>query len=286
MRLRDAIQALPEGEGLIALSYWLGWPLGKVRLWAGRAGNEPLPEALAARMAELIDRRQAGEPLQYILGQWDFYGRTFRVDARALIPRPETERLVEALLRRGIGGKKILEIGTGTGIIPITLYLEGQARKEPAAGIEAGDLSQEAIDLARENARLLLGPEARAAEETGALVFRVGDLFVPFAGPYDWIVSNPPYIDPALADHLQKELAYEPALALYAEEAGRAFYRRLIGEAPAYLRAGGGMLLEIGADQGPFVRDLLRDRGFEGIEIQQDWNDRDRMAFAYWRQGR
>ena len=152
--IRACAARLPQGEGYLALSYVLDTTPGALR-----AKEDSLlpPEALE-RYEAIVARRLHGEPLQYAIGQWEFYGHLFAVDRRALIPRPETERLVEIVLDEGVGGQAVADIGTGTGAIALSIALEAQ----PAPSVVyATDLSREALDLAKENAIALLQP-ARA----------------------------------------------------------------------------------------------------------------------------
>lgn len=273
MNIKQAGALFPEGEGEIALSYLLDRPLS----WVRREGMRELPRNREEEIIRLAKDRQTGRPLQYVLGKWDFYGRTFRVDERALIPRPETELLVEAVLREIRPGDRILDLGTGTGIIPLTLALEAKALGIPLGLVLGTDISRDALDLAGEN-RALLYPEE------GPVEWAQGDLFeaVGRREPFDWIISNPPYVDPDLRGQLQRELDYEPGLALYAPDHGRAIYREIVSQAGQYLKDGGRLALEIGDEQGEWIRTCLQDQGFNEIEIRKDYSQRDRMAFATW----
>lgn len=267
----QASELLHGNEGIIALSYLLDLSLGEVR----RQGGKILQPEEEKAYLTLVKKRKAGLPLQYAIGQWDFYGRTFRVDSRALIPRPETELLVEEVLKRGVRGKRILEIGTGTGIIPITLSLE-TLENGPPNEIIATDLSGDALALAKEN-QDLLDPE----KKTKKLIRWVrGDLFDAFTGQADWLISNPPYVPEKGKEALQKELFYEPSQALFAGPDGLDLYQRLIFQAPPQLKEGGKIALEIGDNQALAVKDLLRKAGFQKIEIRTDLCGRDRMVFA------
>ena len=267
----QASQLLNDNEGMIALSYLLDLSLGEVQ----RRGEKILgPEEEKAYLS-MVKKRKEGLPLQYAIGRWDFYGRTFRVDPRALIPRPETELLVEEVLKRGIRGKRVLEIGTGTGIIPITLALE-TLEEGPPQEIIATDLSPDALALAKEN-QVLLDPEGKTQK---LIRWARGDLFEASAGQADWLISNPPYVPEKGKEALQKELFYEPSQALFAGPDGLDLYQRLIFQAPTHLKEGGRIALEIGDNQALAVKDLLRKAGFQKIEIRKDLCGRDRMAFA------
>jgi release factor glutamine methyltransferase len=215
------------------------------------------PEAQAPAEADaLLQRRLKREPLAYILGRREFYGRTFRVTPDVLIPRHETEGLVEAVLERGRReGLKVLDLGTGSGAIAITIALE-----RPDWAVTAVDLSPAALAVARENA------EALAAR----VDFVRSDAFEALIGDaYDLIVSNPPYID--RDDQLPPEVRdHEPSLALFADENGLAFYRRLAEGAADHLNDGGCLLLELGAGQAEAVRATFEMRGWRQLETRRD----------------
>lgn len=222
-----------------------------------------------AWLESLVSRRAGGEPLAYLLGSAEFYGREFAVTSAVLIPRPETEGLVEMALERlrGLEAPRVLDLGTGSGIIAVTLALE-----KPAARVTAVDVSPEALDVARGNAGRL-----------GARVdFRPGSWFGPVAGErFDLIVSNPPYV--ALDDpHLEMNgLPYEPQIALtdgIAEGDGLACIRSIVAGAPAHLAPGGWLLFEHGYDQGVASRNLLQAMQFQCILTQPDLAGIDRIS--------
>lgn len=215
-----------------------------------RLSDRELTDAENAQYECLCARRLTREPLQYILGTQDFLGRTFRVDRRALIPRPETELLAEraiAALRVMGEGARVLDLCTGSGCLGVSLALE-----LPTAWVEASDLSADALALARENADML-----------GAQVtFRQGDLWDAVSGAcYQLIVSNPPYIPDAECEELQPEVMREPAMALRGGTDGLDFYRRIAEGLDAHLSAGGAIFLEVGYDQAEQVAELLRAHG-------------------------
>lgn len=203
----------------------------------------------------LLVRRLNQEPLAYLTGKREFFGRRFRVSPAVLIPRHETEILVEETLREASSGSKILDIGTGSGCIAITCKLEN-----PALEVWATDISGPAIEIARENAETL-GAE---------IIFRLTDLF-PTDSPatFDLIVSNPPYIgedEPLNAEVVD----HEPHLALFAEEEGYAIYRRLAHQAPAYLVPEGKILLEVGYQQADKVVALFEESGWSHVRTVKD----------------
>lgn len=216
-----------------------------------------------------VERRAAGEPLAYLVGEAEFRGRVFQVSPAVLIPRPETEILVDLAVDRLRAQKtpRVLDLGTGSGIVAITLALEC-----PQAEVVAVDLSPAAIAVARNNAGRL-----------GARVdFRVGSWFAPVAGEgFDLIVSNPPYVaegDPHLA---LNGLPFEPRSALtdgVAGGDGLACIREIIAGAPGHLPRGGGLLFEHGHDQGAASRNLLAAAGFQGAFTQTDLAGLDRVS--------
>jgi len=210
-------------------------------------------------LEKLIQRRISGEPLQYILGRQEFWSINFEVDSRVLIPRPETELLVEQSL--SILSKEtfeqnpsVLEIGTGSGAIAIAL-----AKEMKNLFLVATDISRGALVLAREN--------ATAAGVEDRVKFVNGDLFGPLRpsagrGPFDLMLSNPPYIVHGKMGTLAKEVKdYEPAIALDGGEDGLAFYRRIVPEAPSYLKERGWLLLEVAFGQDLDVSKLIEEEG-------------------------
>ena len=211
----------------------------------------------AVRYYALIERRLAGEPIQYLIGETEFYGLPFHVDRNVLIPRPETEHLVEQALRLAANFERprIVDVGTGSGAIAVAL-----ACKLPAARITAIDVSAQALAIARGNAEL-----NGVAER---IRFLGGDLLAPVAGEqFEMVVSNPPYVAESDRASLAVEVRnYEPALALFAG-AGLDIYRRLIPCAWAVLAAGGFLAMEIGYGQDAAVAGLLADSGFDQVEF-------------------
>lgn len=202
----------------------------------------------------LLMRRLAGEPLAYIVGWREFYGRRFKVSPAVLVPRHETEHLIEAALDYGPPAASVLDIGTGSGIIAVTLGLE-----RPAWQVSAVDISQDALEVAKAN-----------AYELGARVdFQLSDLFENVSGHYYLIVSNPPYVGES--DPLPNEVRdFEPHTALFAGENGLAIYRRLAEEAPPFLKPGGKLLLELGFGQLPEVQEIFESNGWRMIQAIND----------------
>lgn len=234
---------------------------GKNRSWLLAHLDDELSEDNAARLLELIERRYHGEPIQYITGETEFYGLPFRVTPDVLIPRPETEHLVEKALALAAAFERprIVDVGTGSGAIAVAL-----AHGLSEAQITAVDVSVAALKIARGN-----------AERNGVsshMRFLQSDLLAAAAGErFEIVVSNPPYVPTADRDSLSVEVReHEPALALFAGDDGLAVYRRLIPAAFAALEAGGSLLLEIGYGQSETVAAMLADAGFAHIEFVPD----------------
>jgi release factor glutamine methyltransferase len=277
--LRAATQAaLEPREARILLAYALGWP----RTALVTRDQELLEPAAVERYQVLAARRLAGEPVAQLLGQREFYGLEFSVTPAVLIPRPETELLVEQGLHAcaGISAPRLLDLGTGSGAIAIAL-----AHRRPDAHVTATDRSAEALAVARLNAERLL-----PAHSGGALQWLAGDWFDALATAgaaapprFHLIVSNPPYIradDP----HLQQgDLRFEPRAALTDEADGLSAIRAIIAGAPQYLLADGALWIEHGYDQAGEVAALLRERGFDTVESVADLAGIDRITGGFWR---
>ncbi len=211
------------------------------------------------RYRDLIARRTRGEPVAYLIGAREFWSRRFRVTPATLIPRPETELLIELALERLLPGApaRIADLGTGSGAIALTLALE-----RPSCRVTATDLSAEALEIARGNARNL---------GAGNVEFRPGDWCAPLHGErYDLIVSNPPYIDAADPHLRQGDLPHEPQTALTPGGHGLGAIERIVSTAPAHLVRGGWLLLEHGHEQAAAVAALLERHGYAEIEHRRD----------------
>ena len=215
-------------------------------------------------------RRIAGEPVDYILGYREFYGRRFRISKDVLSPRPETEMLVDAAL--GLSKNKpkahILDLGTGSGAIIISILAE----LEEVEGV-AVDISETALEIAQENAVV--------HDVDGRLTCLQGSWFTPVSSRFDIIVSNPPYITARAMKELDVEVKdYDPDLALCGGEDGLTAYRDILAKAVNYLSPNGILLFEIGYDQGLLVNALLDDAGFTDISVHKDLSGHDRMIKA------
>ncbi len=234
--------------------------------------ERPLPEETLERLRVLVARRAKREPLQYIAGEAEFMDLKLRVDRRALIPRPETEELLEGVFARvGEGAPaRVLDLGTGTGAIALAL-----AQKYPGAAVTAVEASGEALSLARENAqRTGLGERVR---------FLGGAWFEPVAGEvFDLIVSNPPYLTPEEVAQAQPEVRdWEPLGALVSGPEGLDDLFRIMDAAPEYLRAGGLLALETGIGHAGALSARAQAAGFARYEAAPDLSGRQRFFFAW-----
>ncbi|MEW6164051.1 MAG: peptide chain release factor N(5)-glutamine methyltransferase [Pseudomonadota bacterium] len=237
----------------------LGHVLRRPAVWLEAHREEMLSEAQSESFAALVARRVAGEPVAYLLGSREFYGRGFVVTPAVLIPRPETELLVD-LVREKVsagGTATILDLGTGSGCIAVTLALE-----LPQAAVSAVDVSPAALVVARDNAARL---GARVA-------FHAGDWFagLPAGSCYDLIVANPPYVAAGDPHLVAGDLRFEPLDALTDHADGLAAIRRIVATAPRWLAAGGWLLFEHGYDQAEAARMLLVAAGFTEIVQHAD----------------
>ncbi|HSZ16417.1 MAG TPA: peptide chain release factor N(5)-glutamine methyltransferase [Terracidiphilus sp.] len=246
--------------------------IGKNRAWLLSHLDDDFAGCRSIGYAGLLDRRFRGEPIQYITGQTEFYGLPLRVTPDVLIPRPETEHLVEEVLKRGAARStpRIVDVGTGSGAIAIAL-----AHEWPNAQLTVIDRSEKALAVARDN-----------AQRTGfaeRIRFLHGDLLAPVAAEqFEMVVSNPPYVPAADRDSLAVEVReYEPALALFAGDDGLDVYRRLVPQARAVLAPGGLVVLEIGFGQAQAVEQLLTETGFTEIELAQDLQGIPRVVTAH-----
>jgi release factor glutamine methyltransferase len=228
-----------------------------------------LTEEAKQAYADLLRRRARREPLAYILGHWGFRRLTLKTDRRALVPRPETEIVVERALEhlKGVEAPKVLDVGTGTGAIALAI-----ADEHPGARVTAIDISSDALALARENLDLV-GADGRVRLLEHDLTEGLGP------DEFDLVVSNPPYVEPEDIETLQPEVRdWEPRIALVAHGATEAVARA----ATEALRPGGWVVLEIAENQASSVQSLLRDLGYERLTISPDLAGRDRVIEGLW----
>ena len=234
--------------------------------------ERPLTEAELEKIRPLVRRRAQHEPLQYILGETEFHGVKLKVDRRALIPRPETELLVEfvGLSGTALAPAKILDLGTGSGAIALAL-----AVLFPAAAITAVDRSEDALSLAREN--------AAATGLADRVTFLASDWFAAVSGQsFQIIVANPPYLSAEETAQTAPEVrGFEPVAALTAAEDGLADLARIIREAPQFLAPGGLLALETGIAHHARLRALTVAAGFSRTDSKQDLSGRDRFVLAF-----
>jgi release factor glutamine methyltransferase len=278
-----------KGQAPGRLADWLNWAANELQaasdsprldaevllcelLSCNRAGlvvraDESLSAETALRYAGLLERRRLGEPIAYLTGRREFWSLELDVSPAVLIPRPDTELLVEWALQRlkPLAAPVVADLGTGSGAIALAI-----AHERPDARVVATDQSADALLQARHNARLL-GLER--------VEFRSGDWLAPLAGErFDLIASNPPYVaegDPHLA-----ALRYEPRRALTAGPDGLADLRRIAEGARACLKPAGALLMEHGAEQGSAVRELLQQLGYSGVETRRDLNGLERATLG------
>jgi release factor glutamine methyltransferase len=231
-----------------------------------------LEEAELVPLRDLVRRRGEGEPLQHLLGTVEFCGHTFLCDKRAMVPRPETEELVEFVkseIRSASGGPKseILDVGTGSGVIALSL-----AAQFPEAEVHAVDISDDALALAREDAaRLGLGERVRFAK---------GNLLDAIESDFDLIVANLPYVSTQDRQSLSREVLRDPEVALFAGERGDELVRQLIEQAGTRLRPGGLLALEIGIGQKEALLGFLAEKKYHDIESKSDYSSTTRFLFA------
>lgn len=232
--------------------------------------ESPVPAAALERFRRCAERRHHGMPMAYLLGEQEFYGHRLRVTPAVLIPRPETEVLVErALEAMGTHAARVLDLGTGSGAIAIAL-----AAARPSWTVFASDCSLEALRVAQGNA-------ARAGVTVRLLA---GRWFAPIGAAFDLIVSNPPYI--AQDDPHLEHLGGEPRLALTDGADGLSALREIVGSARRYLRPEGQLLVEHGYDQGPAARALMQEAGFDAVRTFPDLEGRDRVCSGIKTEGR
>ena len=232
--------------------------------------DRPMTEVQLDALRPLVARRGRREPLAYLLGTSEFAGLTLTCDRRALIPRPETEELVDLVAERmkGRAALAILDLGTGTGAIALAL-----AKALPTAAVTAVDASAQALALARENA------EANGLADR--VTFADGDWFAGVSGPFDAVVSNPPYLTEAEFASAQPEVReFEPRGALVSGVDGLDALRRVVTEAPRFLNTGGFLALETGIAQHAALADLAGSAGFRKWESRRDLARRDRFFLA------
>lgn len=256
----------PRLDAEVLVAHVLGIDRTRVIIDAER----PLDPAELALLRELVKRRRAREPIAYLRGEREFYGLRFHVDARVLIPRPDTEALVDVALARTAHvslSMRQLDLCTGSGCVAIAM-----AKQRPTAKVLASDLSDDALAVARDNAYRL-----------GAynVAFARSDLFesVPREARFDVVTANPPYIPRGdLAGLMPDVRDFEPRLALDGGDDGLDTIRRIVRDAPAFLEPGGVLAMEVGAGEAPAVRELLEGRGYRDVAVDRDYAKIERVV--------
>ncbi|MDU5085869.1 MAG: peptide chain release factor N(5)-glutamine methyltransferase [Anaerococcus vaginalis] len=261
MKIKDILEK-NNNDLIIALTYLLN--TNKNLLFLNK--EEALDEKIENELKIINDKINEGYPLQYAIGKWNFYGLDLLVDKRALIPRYETEILVDLIINDNSNNKKILDIGTGSGAI--SLALSKNLKDSKIIGV---DISKNAIDLANENKIKL---------NINNVEFKESDIFSNIEEKFDIIVSNPPYINKEDFEKLDKKLYYEPQNALYGGEDGLYFYKKIIKNAKNFLNKNGKIYLEIGYNQKDSISNLLEEYGYKQIKSYKDFNDFDRIIKA------
>ena len=222
-----------------------------------------IPFGWTIKLEKYAGRIAEGEPLQYVLGNTEFYGRTFEVNPSVLIPRPETELVTEQAVKRTDSRSKVLDMCCGSGAIGITVAMERGAK------VTLSDVSAEALKVAKANAKKL---KAKCS-------FVQGDMFGNVKGKYDVIVCNPPYVKSQAMAELEEKVKQEPSSALDGGEDGLKYYRIIAQEAPRFLTSEGTLILEIGYDQGAEVTALMKER-FDEVTLLRDYAGLDRIIVA------
>ncbi len=238
-------------------SYLFTWP------------EKTLSAADITQLEGFVERRKQGEPVAHIVGHTGFWTLQLAVTPDTLIPRPDTERLVElALDKMPEQGGRVADLGTGSGAIALAL-----ASERPDCQLVGCDRVEDAVALAQRNQQLL---------RLSNVEFVQGSWFEPLTGRFDLIVSNPPYIDPADPHLSQGDVRFEPDSALTAGEQGMADIRHIAEQAPQYLQPGGWLMFEHGYDQGPASVALLQQLGYQAVATMQDYGNRDRVTLGCW----
>lgn len=261
--LAGARQAIAGADAELLLAH----ALGQSRSWLFAHAEDEVPVDVGTRFERLLQRRIIGEPVAYLIGARGFWTLELEVTPATLVPRPETEGLVElALARIPLDSTmRVADLGTGSGAIALSI-----AKERPRAQVLATDASSEALAVARGNA---------ARNRIGNCQFRGGDWLAPLAGEaFDLIVSNPPYVADGDPHLLQGDLRFEPALALSSGPDGLNAIRTIAAGAPTHLQQGGWLLLEHGWNQGEAVRNLLAEAGFVEVETVRDLEGRERVT--------
>ncbi len=270
MKLRELISSLPQElrrDGEIILAKLLKVEVPKIQLLL----ESEVPQKVEKKFRELIKERERGIPTAYLIGEWEFFGRVFKVSKGVLVPRPETEILVEKVLELIPKREKLkgFEVGTGSGCISISLLLERQNLR-----MLGTDINPEAVQLTHENA-VAHGVKNR-------LKVRCGSLFEPFRGTkVDFVVSNPPYIPEGMWESLSPEVRIEGRHSLIGGREGFEFIEMLVEDSLKVLKRGGLIALEIGHDQSQKVKETMETKGFKKLKVFRDYSGYERVIIAW-----
>ena len=259
----DKLQQMEVPDADIDAWYLLSYVTGLDRAAFFLHGDEPMAEPDMIRYRDLVTKRGERIPLQHLTGEQEFMGLDFHVNEHVLIPRQDTECLVERVLPY-VDGKRVLDVCTGSGCIAIAIAKLGK----PFI-VHGVDISEEALAVARQN----------AIELNASVELFAGDLMTKMDGQYDVIVSNPPYIPPSVIEGLMPEVRlHEPMLALDGGQDGLEFYRRIAGQAVTRLAPNGRLFLEIGREQAAAVAEILQKQGYREVQVFQDLAGKDRIV--------
>ena len=263
MTLKEILEKFGKVDGSFVIENMMG--LSQTEIFFNQ--NETVPEDIEIKIDEIYKNYSKDYPINYLIGKKNFYGRDFYLEDGVLIPRFETEILIENILNVGVDFKNILDIGCGSGIISITLALE-----MPKSNVLGVDISKVALDVSNRNKELL---EARNCE------FKESNLFSSIEGKkFDLIVSNPPYINKEDMEVLDERVKKEPELALFGGEDGLDFYKAIIEKSHEHLNENGYIAFEIGYNQGESVKELLSNNEYSDINLIKDYNGFDRCVIA------
>ena len=281
--MADLAQKNPTENSKIDVLVLLQHATGKSRTQILAFDDTEIDEKVRLKLTALLDRRLKGEPIAYILGEKEFWSLPLNVSKGTLIPRPDTEILVEKALQIALEKLqenpphfRILDLGTGTGAIALALSSELSSicqKRQISLEIIGVDLMPDVVELARSNAE----------RNQLNVQFLQSRWFENITGKFDLIVSNPPYID-AQDEHLrQGDVRFEPLSALVANDAGYADLRHIIELAPSYLNSNGALLLEHGWQQGEKVRSIFQENHWEMVETMRDYGDNERVTLGFWK---
>lgn len=263
MKLKEILEKFGTVDGSFLIENLLG--LSKTEIFFNH--NMDVPKEVEKKIDEIYEKYLKDYPINYLIGKKNFYGRDFYLEEGVLIPRFETEILIEKILELDVDFKRILDIGCGSGIISLTLALE-----IPNSSVLGIDISTKALSVSNKNKDDLKVKNCR---------FKKSNLFESIEGEsFDLIVSNPPYINAKDMEELDNKVKKEPELALFGGEDGLYFYREIIKKSHKYLNENGYIAFEIGYNQGQSVKELLSFNGYKDITLIKDYNGFDRCVIA------